>query len=194
MPIGAWAQIQYWARGDGLQSAPRLTKGGYPAWQSSVILGSTFGWCQILWERCTWWVIWLRRLWRLTIKERAWLDARVDHLVRLSEAPEERRLILNAVEDLLDSVAYAEARGAVQETATTLGFNRPQAWVKLSHTLKDLSPWAENSWRHLNAMWLLEQRLTELRIADKAIPMLTNPERNLLIELAYSGFAAKPKN
>ncbi len=81
---------------------------------------------------------------------------------------------------LVQHPAYAAAVAGVVETAHTTGFNRPEAWVKLSHTLHERTDWAENSWRHLNAMMVAD------RIVRAQGVVVSNPDLNLMVELAYT--------
>lgn len=55
MPVLSWGHSQYWA---GSAAAPEPPPsigasgpGGYPTWQTSIILGSLLGMCQVWWER-----------------------------------------------------------------------------------------------------------------------------------------------
>lgn len=82
----------------------------------------------------------------------------------------------------LASPVYTAARSSVRETATTLGFANPQAWVQYSRMLKEQGGRAENIYRHVRAC-----ELTRGRLASTC----TNPEINLAVELAYCGFARK---
>jgi hypothetical protein len=84
---------------------------------------------------------------------------------------------------LLEDPVYCEARKAVKLTATTLGFNKPNAWAVLGHQLRARPHWAENQWRHLHAMAQI----------DLATDGWSNPDRNLIVELAYLGFALHPE-
>lgn len=164
MPVQGWGHSQYWTHSDTLVTPVRKSIGGYPAWQASVTAGTLFGGLQAWWE----WLVTFVRFYR-----------------RLSRLDDERRQTVLKVMDAVEAPVYALAQQAVRETAVTLGFNRPQAWVALSHTLKDHHPWAENAWRHINAMHLM----TEAAQAHGST--VTNPERNLLTELAYHGFALR---
>lgn len=94
----------------------------------------------------------------------------------------ERRAVLDRSLDALESPAYAVAQQAVRTTATTLGFNRPEAWKDYNREIKSDPGRMENVYRHLRACHLLR---------DAAGSTLTNPDQNLLVELAYHGFAQK---
>lgn len=161
-----WAHTFYWEHTDTVVAPVAVSHGGYPVWQAGVIAPSLFGifaaWFETRWAQLQWW-------WRLY--------QRIKGL-----RTEQRAVVLRAM-DFVEHPSYPLAQQAVRTTAQTLGFNQPQAWVKLSHTLKDHRGWAENSWRHLNACHLLNE-------ASRAQgSTLTNPDLNGLVELAYQGFA-----
>lgn len=146
------------------------TRPGYPGWQVSVIAPSLFGvigaWLDTRWAQVKWWL---------------WFGRRVNALDR------ERRAVLLTVLDRLDSPAYPLAQAAVRQTATTLGFNRPEAWIQLSREIKASPGRAENQYRHLNACTLLNAA------SRAAGSTLSNPVQHLTVELAYTGFAAMGK-
>lgn len=145
-----------------------LTRGGYPAWQAGVIAPSLFGMVG------------------------AWIDAalvkyrwRRRVVQRIEALNDEQRAVLDGVIVSLESPAYPVARAAVRQTATTLGFNRPEAWIELSRAMKASPGRAENTYRHLNACTVLRDTLRQQGST------LTNPQMHLAVELAYQGFAAK---
>ena len=144
---------------------PGQGRGGYPLWQASVIAPSGLGmlgaWWDTQYARLQWFWRFLKRMHRLDT---------------------ERRSVLLRVLETLESPAYGTARSAVRTTATTLGFNRPEAWKGLSRHLKDSAGRAENTFRHLEACRLLR---------EQANSTLTNPQQHLTVELAYQGFAIK---
>lgn len=179
MPIGAWAHVQFWS-GSADVPPPIPSRPGYPGWQSGVIAGSLLGGLQGVYDRAAWLCRWARLWWRCTPKQRAFLERHGEALTRLDG---EQVLVVGRVLATLTSDPFVTARSSVRATATTLGFHEPRAWVQLSHALKARSDWAENSWRHLDAM----------RQLDAVYPNLSNPEKNLLIELAYVGFAVNPR-
>lgn len=145
--------------------APTLapSQGGYPLWQASgIAVGSLFGGLQPYWER---FVLWLRAMWP-------------------RKAPAVSDPVLGRAAVLLSHPAYPFAQAAVRRTATTLGFNRPEAWQGLSRQMKSSPGHAENIYRHMQAcQWTRET----------AGSTLTNPDCNLLVELAYHEFALKGK-
>jgi hypothetical protein len=194
--------------------APTLATGGggYPLWQSGVIVhGSLFGGLQVYWERVKWWARLLRRIAKLPLFLRPELDFRLDRLVgpvetvkamtapviqrrsfiqwlarptlrRVKKAPVDTPLLLVKAGSLLNHPAYPMAQAAVRRTARTLGFNRPEAWQGLSRQMKQSQGTAENLYRHLQAcQWTREV----------APSTLTNPDCNLLVELAYHEFALR---
>lgn len=140
------------------------SKGGYPLWQASgIAVGSLFGALQPYWERLVAWLLskWVRQV--------------------VVTAPTG---VIAHAENLLNHPAYPFAQAAVRRTATTLGFNRPEAWQGLSRQMKSSPGHAENIYRHMQAcQWT----------RDTAGSTLTNPECNLLVELAYQDFALKGK-
>lgn len=170
MPLIGEFHTKYWENSDTsttpIITAPRVRQ--YPAWHGSVTIGSLFGgtapFFERLWDRLKWW-------WRVQ--------------PRVMALNIEDRLVLVKTLDALDHPAYPLARMAVRKTATTLGFNRPEAWTQLSRELKASAGQSENAYRHLEAC-----RLTRANLLSST---LTNPECNLLVELAYHGFAVKGK-
>lgn len=167
MPTVGLFHSFYWNLSD-TNVAPTIAgRGGYPLWQASVIAPSLFGaigaWWDVQWARFQWW----RRF-----------GPRVHRLTR------EQRAIVLTVLDTLEAPAFAQARLAVRGTATTLGFNRPEAWKELSRSLKDSPGNAENTFRHLEAC-------RRLKVWEQAAggSTLTNPQRHLAVELGYVGFA-----
>lgn len=143
-------------------------RGGYPAWQASVIAPSLFGvigaWIEHQTQRLRWALRLVRRVERMTDEQQAVLE----------------RVIVS-----LESPAWPVARVAVRTTATTLGFNRPEAWITLSREMKASPGRAENTYRHLQTCTHLRAMLREQGST------VTNPQMHLVAELAYQGFAAK---
>lgn len=170
MPTIGSFHDQYWkdqTPSTFVPTPPGPSRGGYPGWQAGVIAPSLFG------------VI------------GAWIDGQMQRLrwalrlVRRVEALDrEQRLVLDRVIVALESPAYPVARLAVRETATTLGFNRPEAWKPYSNELKASPGRAENTFRHLRACSVMRDRLREQGST------VTNPQMHLVVELGYQGFAA----
>jgi len=194
-----WAHTHYFATSDTIAPTPLApTKGGYPLWQASgFAVGSLFGGLQVFWDRLVWWFsVWGKR----AEIERALHPPKpgvvykfVDRPIIVPSPPQviikesppithevtvEKPLsgVLAESQRLLNHPAYPHALEAVQKTATTLGFNRPEAWQGLSRHMKSSPGRAENVFRHLEAC-----RLTR----ETAGSTLTNPDCNLLVELAY---------
>lgn len=141
--------------------------GGYPRWQASVIAVGTFpGQLQVLWERV---IAWWHRLWRARPAP-----------VATPAAPG----VMAHVAALRAHPAYPIALTAVAETATTLGFNRPEAWQGLSRQMKASPGRAENTYRHLRACEL---------VRNQTPSTLTNPDCHLLVELAYHEWAGRTR-
>lgn len=195
-----WAHRFYWSsRVAGTDpTAGAGGGGGYPAWESAVIahtFGSGLGVLQGLYERAVWWGGWVRRLWSLSPSERVYLDVQYEawrHPAPVMpttsatmDLPQEGAAIVARVTTLLQSPEYAAARSAVRDTAMTLGFRDAQYWAKIGAQLRDRPHWAENMWRHLHAMAALD--------ATRAAPR-SNPDKNLLIELAYHGYTIRPRD
>lgn len=169
--IGAFHGF-YWMTGD---AAPGPPAGGvsppvYGTWQASVVVGSLFGAIGARWDA-----------FRAAVRYWWGLKTRIERL------DGERRAVLFATLDLLESVHFPRAQVAVRETATTLGFTRPEAWLALSRAIKADPGRAQNVFRHLEAM-------RRLRVAsDAAGEVVSNPVQNFAIELAYQGFARMGK-
>jgi hypothetical protein len=160
--------VNYWEN-TSTAVAPVVTsyfRPGYPAWQGGVIMGSALGGLQAKWEALRDWVRWG---WTVFQRTRA-LD------------PQRRAVVLRAV-DALEHAAFPLAQAAVAKTATTMGFGRPEAWTQLSRELKGSAGNAENAFRHLEACRLVR--------ANLLLSTVTNPDLNLITELAYHGFAWK---
>lgn len=177
-----WAHNYLWRARANPVVTPPPQLGGYPLRQA-IAIGSLFGALHGVYDRLVWWAAWIGRLWRWSPSERAWMDARVDWVHRLRVAPVEHRLILGRVVALLEHPAYPVARASVKETAQTLGFNKPTVWAELGHEMRGELGTAENLWRHLRSVKRLHEQY----------PGLTNPEKHLLVELGYVGYAASPR-
>lgn len=167
MPLQGEFHRTYWENSD-THVAPTLAAsgGGYPLWQSHhvTVMGSLFGglqdWAERVWDGLTW-------AWRLFGHTRLY--------------DQERRAVVLRAMTLVTHPAYPLARVAVRKTATTLGFNRPEAWKELSRELKGSAGQAENAFRHLEACRLVRANLLTSTV--------TNPELHAIVELAYQGFS-----
>ena len=190
---------------------------------TSLPLGPLGAWVDVQAAKVRWWVRLWRGIRRLSFNKRSDVKALVDRLERnepqkpgvvqiveriiekpvevevvrerivlttsavdqrLAALDPERRAVVERTVSLLESPHYDIARKAVRETATTLGFDRPEAWKDLSRHMKADNGRTQNVYRHLKAMRLLR---------EYAQSTFTNPEANLLTELAYTGFAAMGK-
>ena len=167
MPTQVFHRL-YWENSDTVVTPVVVPRGGYPTWQSSVVFGSGFGACVIWWDAVSDWIRWS---WTIIIR-----SYRYDR---------ERRIAVVKALDILEHPAYPLARAAVRKTATTIGFNRPEAWRDLSRDLRENRCHAENAYRHLEACRLVR--------ANLLTSTLTNPECQVLVELAYQAFAVLHK-
>lgn len=50
MPVLSWGHSHYWANATPSTVADAAPMTGYPAWQTSVIIGSGFGASQVVWD------------------------------------------------------------------------------------------------------------------------------------------------
>lgn len=165
MPIGAWAHSHYWrfSNGPGVVLGGGGGNNGYVPWQTTPLLGSLFGGLQAWYER-------VRDVWRL--------------YQRVKDFGPDRWAALERVCALLAAPEYDVARASVKDTALLLGFNKPEAWLSLKRDLQKRPDFTENLFRHVRAMRTLDEQQPNT---------LSNPEKNLLIELAYHGYAAHPQ-
>lgn len=166
MPVVGEFHRFFWSRhGTAPAPPPVTTRPGYPMWQASVILPSLFGIIGARWDAFLEQVRWWYALYR-----------------RIKALPPTSHLVLLTVLRSLEHPAYPAAKQAVRATAITERFNRPESWLEYSRAVKSSPHLAENMYRHLRAMTLVR---TEH-------PALTNPEQNLLVELAYAEYAVRP--
>lgn len=194
--VGEFHQ-KYWVNSDTSVTPTVISAGGYPAWQSQptgVTLGASI-WAvpapvllTKFWALLAWalsfvvFAVWTTRRWPKKNREAFLATVR-----SLTDLDEERLAVLARTVAVLQDPVYRIAKDGVKQTAQTLGFNQPQAWVKLSHTLKDRSGWAENSWRHLHAC-----HLTDLSARAQG-STLCNRDRHFAVALAYEGFVVNPE-
>jgi hypothetical protein len=168
VPVIGEFHTTYWENSDTSAAAVHVGRGGYPSWQSAVVVGSIFGGIALHWERVCDWIGW------------AWT------LIRRSyRFDPERRAIVKQTLAALEHDAFPTAQRSVRKTAVTLGFNRAESWKDLSREIKNDPGRAENTFRHLEAM-----RLTRVNNIGST---MTNAEQNLIVELAYQGFAWRGK-
>lgn len=167
------------------------SQGGYPRWQASVIATGSFpGQLQALWERLTaWWrpervvevpVVQTETVFvpvAAKVKPKKRVGALVQWARRAKKVvPQAPQPVMAKVAALRTHPAYPIALKSVAETATTLGFNRPEAWQGLSRQMKSSPGRAENTYRHMRACEL---------VRAQSPSTLSNPDCNLLVELAY---------
>lgn len=203
MPTMAFHR-NYWTNSDTSATPVRVTQGGYPMWQSAVLFTCGFGFqgFTIWWGMLTEWLSWTwamigvwwqtsraqRRDVRRTMATLAVLETRWRPLVHrslgaMARFDDEQRTAFLCAVDALDHAAYPAARQAVRRTAVILEFNRPEAWVTLSRQIRMSQPAAENMFRHMQACHF---------VRETPIPStLSNPELNLMTELAYQGMAGR---
>ena len=172
MPVQSWGHSQYWTATDTAVTPVVPTSGqpGYPLWQGGVVvMPSAFG------AVAAWAGIWSQRvriMWRFAA-----------HMIGMTR--EQQAVVWRCVE-AVDAPSYHVARGSVKRTATTLGFNRPEAWGDLKAELKRDAGNCENTFRHLHTVNVLRQNLVG--------STLTNPQAHLLVELAYQGYSMRIKD
>lgn len=170
MPVVGEFHGFYWAdQSTVVPPALSAGGGGYPLWQVNAVtvhslpLGPLSAWWDGLWLKVVWIRTWYRRLRALDV---------------------ERTAVLERTLTALESPAYVHAQKAVRQTAQTLGFSRPEAWKDLSREVKADPGRTENMYRHQKAMHLFR---------DLDPSTHTNPEQNLIVELAYQGFSVMGK-
>lgn len=172
MPVVGEFHQTYWSTSDTKAVVPPGPGvPGYPMWQSgptTIVLGSAFGGLVPFFERIA---EWCRRVWRFTF--------------RVSRLTPTQCLALERVLQSFEHPGYPIARHTVRKTATTLGFNRSEAWLELGRALKRSPGESENTFRHLESVRLLRFNLVG--------STLSNPQANLMVELAYQEFAAMGK-
>lgn len=176
MPVLSWAHSQYWgpAASTVVAAPPGPTKGGYPGWQGSVV---SFGPLGLL---SAWWGDW-----------KAWVVSWVRLCRRIAALPQARRFVLLRTLQVLESPVYPHAKRAVRETATTIGFRNPEAWVSYSRAMKADPKKAENIWRSVRARELTQQHWAATQ-PGSTLTKMSNPHLALVAELAYQEYARAP--
>ena len=162
-----WAHGFYWFADDG--AGPPVAppgRGGYPAFQASVICSSLFGvlgaWFEHLVTLARWWILTIRQIHAL---------------------PMAQRRVVTTVIETLQRPEYQAARTAVRETAFTPHFTRPEMWVPYGRILKAQPRRAENIYRHVKAT----ERMQEL----VGTP-IASVDGDLLVRLAYQEYRLSP--
>lgn len=175
MPVLSWAHEQYWGEAGStfVPPPPGPSRGGYAGWQAGVVSMGPFGYLSALW---TAWKTWARQRWAL--------------IQRIDALPAGRRLVLLDTLQTLESPAYDHARRAVRQTAMTLGFNDPKMWVEYSRTIKGDTRRAENLYRHYRCVDLLQRSWAATDPSTRTT--LSNPQKDLLAQLAYQEYARQP--
>jgi len=184
MPVLSIGHSKFWKqRSNPVQAAgPVQGVGNYPAWQSSVIVcASLLGGLQLLWERVAYACRWCLLAWRWSKEPR-----RVEALLGVSGeawatlSADQRRAMTQALR-IVRSPLFPAAQAMVFNTSRAERFHEHQAWNAVSTSLAAAGQGhAENIWRHLHAV-------EAFRVLH---PEMSNPDRHLLIELAYHEFAA----
>lgn len=162
MPTVGLFHGSYWNLSDTNAAPVHIGKGGYPLWQASVITPSLFGVLSAFWDTFKHWARWWLR----------W--GQVIHALN-----SDQRMVLERVLKGLTSPAFPKAQQSVKQTAQTPGFD----YLKYSRIVKADFGRAENIFRHVKAC-----EDTRLLVLSST---LTNPEVNLLVELAYCAYAKK---
>ena len=116
---------------------------------------------------------------------RAQEEQREVWFTRLRAFSAEQRAVLERVTTALELPAWPDARAAVRQCATTLGFNHPEMWREYSRAIKADAGQAENVFRHLKAVDDLKAVLQARGLT------LDHPTLHLVVELAYQGFASE---
>ena len=182
-----WAHEFYWNVSDTTVPPVSVGQGGYPAWQASVTAASVVFWPPLEIIR-PWWsrLRWRWRAWRVLGRCRSTeARARMDRwLHRLLSEDKEQQAVFDRVASAMDSPEWAVTRLVVRQTATTLGFDRSEAWIPYARTIKADPGSAENTYRHLKSVFEVRDQLRAVGST------LTNPALHLIVELGYQGFAA----
>jgi len=168
MPVQSWGHVQYWEVSSTVVT-PVVAAGGYPTWQAAPLsqvlgfgLGGMLPWVERMGTRLRW-------AWRVCRIILGWDEPR-------------RQALTHAIE-VLNDARYPHAVLAVKMTAVTPEFSGPAAWKAFGRALHDRPTWAENQWRHLKACDHADQMMR----ADGST--ISNPDRALMVELAYHSFA-----
>lgn len=172
MPTIGVFHRHFWAqRANGAVAAGAAPPWQYPAVQS-VTGARAMAWTGVLpWGLIRWA---FARIWFWRIPDRYLVQEALDA---------EQRAVVDRVIAVMRSPRWADARVRVRACATTPKFHRPEQWTEYSRAVRADGSQAQNIWRHVRIV-------QELRAAD---PMLSNPDANLLAEIAYHGFAYGPK-
>lgn len=144
----------------------------YPKWQSNMQRSYTLS--MAIWavpgDALYPFKLWLRRAWG------AWVRF---YRLKPWTLSGEQLAVLDHVTALVTSAPYETARREVRACAVLERFNRPEQMVDYSRALRADARQTQNTYRHLRA-------LHGVRALE---PDLGRPDANLLVELAYHGFA-----
>lgn len=175
MPVLSFAHSKFWRQRANPVAPPPVLFGGYPLWQSSVVVGSLIGGCQLFYERLCSALRWFRWGWShpYTPEMQQWADT-------VAALTPDQRLAVEEAARVVRLPQWATARDAVFATSRAEKFNEYQEWAKLGNALRNSRGMAENTWRHLHACHALRDEQMALG----------NPTLNLMVELAYHEFAA----
>jgi hypothetical protein len=208
MPVQSWAHGQYWGATPSTSAPPPndpiYVNLGYPSWQGGVVVASGFGgigaWLSALYTRVRWWWQFIARFTALpaqhqglivhvlglleTSPSQADVAASAAFVAHVHALPPVEQVLIRRMAQVFHDPKWPLAQAAVQRTAHTLGFNRPESWLMLSRMLKHDRKAQENNFRHLEACRLLR--------ANVIGSTLSNPECHLLVELAYHRYTVEP--
>lgn len=182
-----WAHSFYWNFSDtNVAPVAPTGRGGYPGWQaasvaSGVVFGPPLDLLGQVWARLVSWLRWCWAGFGLRDRERILATAQ-----RIAGQGIAERAVLEHAIVLMNGPHWGQADRLVRETATTLGFNRPEAWIPYGRALKASPGQAENTFRHLRTVHELKKIETTSTIS--------NPDAHLLVELAYHRFTVAPRD
>lgn len=119
------------------------------------------------------------------IKKRPRVTSLVQWARRITKLDPAKRAVLTDTLDWLEDARFPLALSAVDRTAHTLGFTRPEAWLPYARMLKGNPGRAENVFRRVQAgEWTREA-------AKAQGSTLSNADTALLVELAYHVYAKR---
>lgn len=180
MPLSGTSHQWYWRAKANVPPPVVISEGGYPLWQSAVTTPTivVIGLPGHLWSLV---IVQAHRFWR-------WLRTipasyRIGRRLRddsaswceLSRLDNSQLAVLCHTLSLLRSYAYPVALDAVTDTLNTPTMAQPEFWVAYGRVMKSNIGRALNVHRHVRVV-------ETIRSAD---PLLSNPDLNLMAELAY---------
>ena len=180
MPVIGEFHSKFWrARANAPAAAGTHTTWMYPAWQSSVIVGSFAVWAAVrpVWDQVRW-------LWRVAVSlwwcRQPACQAELEAWIAQQQRGGDR--LLTRVQAVRAHEAWPAAQAAVRDCAMTPKFHSADQWVAYSRAIKANTGQAQNVFRHLKVVQTLQA----------AYPTLSNPDAHLLAELAYQDMVAAP--